>query len=386
MTETLKPPPGVYSRRTFLQIAGATTVLVSSGGLLTACGGDDESSAEVGGPFNLFQWAGYDGVDALKDLDWYAQNGLEVNLKPITTPGGIPTVIKGPGGDQWDASSANQGDSEYYQQIGISSEITTDEVPALDKMLPFFKEGSFWKISDGVYNSVPWTWGPIGFTGRPDRIPQDSITSYQDFIKPEFKNRLETFDDALNVIATGAVASGLDPSKVTREQLNGPIKDYLTKLRPNLKVLATSLGDQINNLVSGDVDGTLVGFNWAVLETAKQGTETYFLVPEKEGSYGFADAVFIPPNAPHRANALAYANAMLEGETAVTMQGYLNQLSPNPDVIEQASAELRALYPEDLDVYTGETLQWNKSYNDPDGPYATIAEWTKLWEDVKAQG
>lgn len=387
MTEILKPPPGVYSRRTFLRMAGATTLVVGTPGLLAACGGGDKaSSAEVGGPFNLFQWAGYDGVDALKDLDWYAQNGLEVNLKPITTPGGIPTVIKGPGGDQWDASSANQGDAEYYQQIGISSEITPDEVPALAKMLPFFQEGSFWKISDGVYNSVPWTWGPIGFNGRPDRIPEGSITSYLDFIKPEFKNRLETFDDALNMIATGAVANGLDPAKVTREQLNGPIKDYLTKLRPNLKVLATSLGDQINNLVSGDVDGTLVGFNWAVLEAAKQDTETYFLVPEKEGSFGFCDAVFIPPSAPHRANALAYANALIEGDTAVTMQGYLNQLSTNPEVIDQASDVTRGLYPEDLDAYTSQTLKWNKSYNDPAGEYATIAEWTKLWEDVKAQG
>jgi spermidine/putrescine transport system substrate-binding protein len=393
--ERMNAPPGVYSRRTFLRVAGATGILAATGGIVAACGGDDEAGGgsatadtvtggtaeEVGGPFNNFTWGGYEGSGIIDD--WYAENGIELNAKAITTPGGIPPTIQQGG---WDASSANQGDAEYYYALGISSEITVDEVPALANLYPFFREGSFWRIEEGVYNSVPWTWGPIGITARPDRIPEGTITSYWDLTEPEYKDRLETFDDPLNMIATGAVAAGLDPGAVTREQLDGPIKDYLTQLRPNLKILATSLGDQINNLVAGDVDATLVGFTWAVVEAAKQDTEAYFLVPEKEGSFGFCDAVFIPPDAEHRANAIAYANALAEGDTALAMQQAFNQASTNPDVFEQASPEVRAIYPEDLDTYQNETLKWNKSYYDPEGEYATIEEWTALWEEVKAQG
>ncbi len=405
MVEFIKPPPGVYTRRMFMRMAGATTVLAASGNVLAACGagaaspstigapsptagapsptaGDPSptAAAVVGGDVNVFTWGGYEGSGIIDD--WYASNSLKLNVKAITLPGGIPTTIQQGG---WDASSANQGDAEYYHGLGISSEITVDEVPALAKMLPFFQEGSFWKIRDGVYNSVPWTWGPIGFMARPDRIPEGSIKSYWDLTKPEFKDRLGTFDDPLNMIATGAVANQLDPGALTREQLNGPVRDYLEKLVPNLKILAASLGDQINTLAAGDVDGYLVGFVWGTFEVRKQGVDAYFLVPEKEGAFGFCDAVFIPPEAEHRANAIAYANALLEGETAAAMQGAFIQLSTNAEVIDQASPEVRAVYPADLAAYASETLKWNKSYYDPAGAYATIEEWTALWEEVKAQ-
>ena len=39
---------------------------------------------------------------------------------------------------------------------------------------------------------------------------------------------------------------GLDPGALTREQLNGPVKDWLLAARPQLKVISTSLGDQLD--------------------------------------------------------------------------------------------------------------------------------------------
>ncbi len=397
-------PPAVLTRRTFLRFAGGTALLAGFGGVLAACGGSESASegsaqtaaatttagaagasGKVGGPFNIYTWGGYEGSGVKAMDDWYKANGIQLNAKAITTPGTIPTLLQGPGGNQWDASSANQGDAQYYHSLGISSEITVDEVPALAKMLPFFQQGSFWKIRDGVYNSVPWTWGPIGFMARSDRIPKNKVKSWLDLTKPEYKGRLETFDDPLNMISTGAVATGLDPGKVTRDQLNGPIKDYLTKLVPNIKIYANSIGDQVNNLVAGDVDGSLVGYTWGVLEGTKQGADMYFSVP-KEGAFGFCDAVFIPPPAKHRANAVAYANALLTGETAAAMQDALSQMSTNEDVIAKASPKLRSLYPKDLNAYTDKTLKWNRSYYDPNGKYATIQEWTDVWNKVKASG
>lgn len=390
----------IFTRRTFLRFVGGSVVLAGFGGALAACGGGSSSTPEttagtsaaaagttaaagsVGGPFNIYTWGGYEGSGNPTMEEWYKTNDIQLNAKAITTPASIPALIQGPGGDQWDASSVNQGDAQYYNALGIESEITVDEVPAFKSMLPFFQNGSFWKIRDGVYNSVPWTWGPIGWMARADRIPEADITSWSDLTKPEYKGRLETFDDPLNMISTGAVAAGLDPGAVTRDQLNGPIKDYLSKLVPNIKIYATSIGDQVNNLVSGDADGSLVGFTWGVLEGTKQGADMYFSVP-KEGAFGFCDAVFIPPTATQRANALAYANALASGETGVAMQTGLSQLSTNQEVIAKAEADLRALYPDDLVEYSEKTLKWNRSYYDPAGEYATIQEWTTLWNDVK---
>src|SRR5262249_29234936 len=156
----------------------------------------------------------------------------------------------------------------------------------------FFRNSAFWQIKPGTYNSVPWTWGPLGVSYRPDKVKASEIQSWHDLTKPAFQGRLGTFDSALNMVSIGAVAVGADPGKLTRKQLDGPVKAYLQALRPNLKVLSTSLGDQVNTLVSGDVDAQLVGLTWFNNEGAKQGTKLAFLVPPKEGSFGFVDAVF----------------------------------------------------------------------------------------------
>jgi spermidine/putrescine-binding protein len=385
MEQPLTPPRGVITRRTFLGHAGALGFAVAAGGAFadTALGARnaDASAASVGGDFNIFTWAGYEGSTPLKS--WYKKEGIKLNAKAISNED-IAAVIKGPGGSKWDASSVNQGDADYYLKVGVSSQITVKEVPALAKMMPFFRDSSLFRVSPGVYNSVPWTWGPIGISYRPDKVPAAKLNSWWNLTKPEFKGRLGTFDSGLNMVAIGAVAAGLDPGKLTSAQLNGPVKQYLAKLRPNLKVLSTSLGDQVNTLVSGDVDVQLVGLNWFAIEGKKQKTTIGFITPPKEGSFGFVDAVFIPPKSAHRDNALAYANALMQGPTAVAMQNSVNQLSSNPAVNAMVQASTRALYPKNLVTYTSKTLKWNKSYYDPKGKFATIQEWNRLWEQVKA--
>jgi spermidine/putrescine-binding protein len=159
------------------------------------------------------------------------------------------------------------------------------------------------------------------------------------------------------------------------------VKEWLTKLKPQLKVLSTSIGDQLNLLESGDVDIEIVGLLWNV--AGSQSGQIDFRVPD-EGTYGFVDAVIVPPWSVHRQNAIAYANALMEGPTAIAQQEATFQMSTNPEVNDQVKDEVRKLYPDDLVAYVTDTLKWNKSWYDPNAGYATIDEWRKLWDDVKA--
>ncbi len=250
-------------------------------------------------------------------------------------------------------------------------------------MLAFFDSAPFWKIRDGVYNSAPWTWGPIGINTRPEKL-SNPIQSWQDLLAPQFKGRIGTYDSAANMISLGAVAAGADPAKLTVAELNGPVKDYLVKLRPQIKVLSTSLGDQLNTLVSGDVDVQLIGLAWFVSEAKKQNVTIDFLVPPKEGSFGFVDAAIVTPWANNRPAAIAYLNALMAGDTAVAMANSLNQLSSNPDVNAKVDPALRSLFPDDLNNYLTNSLKWNVSYTDPASGYATVTQWNDLWNEIKA--
>jgi spermidine/putrescine transport system substrate-binding protein len=379
------PPEGVINRRLFLSASGAGALAIAGGSLLAACGsatGGSSSSSKVGGPLNMFTWAGYEGATVLKT--WYKQHDIQLHYKSITNQDPA-AVIKGPGGSEWDSSSVNQGSAQaYYNNLHISTKITVQEVPNLAGLLPFFKNSEFFRISDGVYNCVPWTWGPIGLSYRDDRVTADELNSWQNLLLPKWKGRLGTFDDGNNMAWTAAVALGLDLTKITRAQAFGPIKGWLKKLMPNLKVLSTSLGDQVNTLIAGDVDVQLVGLTYFSLQASQQHVKLGFTTPSVEGSYGFCDCVFIPPDSKHRANALAYANAILGGPTAIAMQNSLAQLSTNASVNPHLDASVLKFFPTNLSTYTSKTLKWNKNYSDPNGPYATTTDLQTMWEQVKA--
>ncbi len=104
----------LMDRRRFLRVTGTA----AAAAFLASCGlsGDSESSPTsgtagspspsplppVGGPLNLYTWEGYDTAGDL--TPWLKQNDIEVNVKYIAGPEEVATVLKGPGGDQWDIS------------------------------------------------------------------------------------------------------------------------------------------------------------------------------------------------------------------------------------------------------------------------------------------
>jgi spermidine/putrescine transport system substrate-binding protein len=416
------PPPGVFTRRQFLYIAGGTVAAATAGGVLAACSSEatsaptlaptavpsaaatsaptavpsavatasaaaacpslSPSTAKVGGPLNLFEWEGYDGKGVQEWTDWYKKNNISLNVKYISNEN-MTAFMKSPSGKDWDAASLSESEVPHAYESGVCSPISVEEVPALAKMYPFFREGELWKLCDGVYAAVPWSWGPIAIVANTDKVPADALVSYEGLFDPKWKGRIGAFDDGYNMVATASVATGHNPSALTREQLNGPVRDWLKRLMPQTKALVTSVGDQANVLGSGDVWIMLVGWAYFVPTLKDQGVVVDFRVP-KEGAYGFADSIFIPPSAPDRQNAIAWINAMMEGDTARAINEWTVQMSSNPEVNAKVSPDIRGLFPADVEPYLSSTLKWNHNWYDPNGSYATMDEWIKLWTDVKA--
>src|SRR3990172_2799102 len=222
MVSPLRPPAGVYNRRHFLRITAAGVVTVAAGGVLAACdlgssatGTPGESSTgagssptggaatpgAVGGTLSLFTWAGYDGKGVKTFDDWYASSGIELDVKYISNEN-LLNFMKSPGSEKWDGSSVNQGDAEYFYAQGVTSAITAAEVPAFNDMYDFFKDGPLFKVSDGVYNSVPWTLGPLGINTRPDKVPADALRSWEGLLDPKWQGRVGAHDSSLHTIST----------------------------------------------------------------------------------------------------------------------------------------------------------------------------------------
>jgi spermidine/putrescine-binding protein len=372
---------GVYSRRHFLRVAGGATTALVGGGMLAACGGSAGSSTKLGGPFDLYTWQGYDLTQPY--ASWRKHHNIVQHVKYIQVQADVAAVLKGPGGHQIDASSANQSFTNYFQKLGLTSPITTDEVPGLKEMYPFFRNSSIWRNSDGTYNSVPWSWGATALNWRKGAVPEP--TSWQVVLDPKYKGRVGTLDDPYNNISVATIAVGLDLAKLTKQQLNGPVKTWLLRLIGQLKSLSPSIGDQSSLLNSGEVDYMVIGDADIVVFAQQAGvTDIGFTVPE-EGGFGYVDATFITPWAKDLANAVAYCNQLIQGASGAAAQNANLGGTTNPSVVPLLNAQTRGLYPyAGLNDYLTKRLHLTTNYFSSDPSLATYQDIQNLWEEVKS--
>ena len=376
----------VMDRRRFLLLSGGAT----AAGLLAACGLSSSSTPTsgaasgsplppVGGQLNLYTWEGYDLTKQFKS--WREQNNITQNLKFITQPEEVPTVLKGPGGDKWDMSYGDNVVLTDYKNLGLISPLTLEQIPNLSGLMQAFQVDP-WKNDDGTYNAAPWTWGFTGVTYRADRVPEPK--SYHDMLDPQYKGRVSTIDGALNNVALASLAVGIDPDTLTTDQLNGEVTDYLTQLIGQTRSLASSIGDQISMLVSGDVDYMVAGLLFMDASTADKGVTTKTIVPS-EGAIGWADSSFVPPTAPDKQNAYAWINHVLDpAENAKANSAFLQ--GPGVEAaIPLLSADANAQYPFDnINDYLSNTLTFNRGFpREPEDDRATYDQVIQAWEAVK---
>src|SRR6476620_12607834 len=378
----------LLDRRRFLALGGGAALA----GFLAACGLSSSSSSTpgtaaptslppVGGDLNLYLWEGYDIPDP-SFKKWLDQQGLVEHVKYITQPEEVPTVLKGPGGDKWDMSYGDNVVLSYDKDLGLLTPMTVDQVPGLAGLMSAF-QGAPWKNDDGTYNGVPWTWGFTGLTYNVSKVPEPH--SWNDILDPKFQGRVSTIDGAMNNVASAAIAVGIDPDTMTTDQLNGPIKDWLVKMKGQIRALAPSIGDQISLLVSGDVDYMVCGLTFMDAEAAAKGVTTKTVVPS-EGAIGWADSAFVPPTAPDPQNALAWINHVLDPTQNAKAN---NSFLQGPGVaasIPMLDKAVTDLYPfDDIDNYLTNVLTFNRGFpRDPEGDRATYDQVVQLWEEVKA--
>jgi spermidine/putrescine transport system substrate-binding protein len=374
-------------RRTLLARASAAGLLIAGGpGLLAACGSDDDDSAAttgaIGGDLNLFVWEGYEMEDQF--ARWREQNDLSQNtLGFISTQSDVIAKLNSPSGRRVDATILNTSYAKGAYEQGLIRSVTTDEIPELDQLYPFFRDSPLFKISDGEYYNVPWTWGFTSITYRPDQVPAPK--SYMDILDPKYAGRISTIDDSYNHVLLGAIAVGLNPDELTKDQLFGDVQDFMTEVVRNSKTIAASIGDQTNLLVSGEVDYMLVGLYLIDVFAKDNGATTKTAIPE-EGVAGFTDCVAISAQAPNPDNAIAWAAQFITPEPkAGKAQDSIFGATTNPEIVPLISKPVRDLYPyDDIDGFLEKVVMPAGWPSEPEGDLATFDDTVKAWEDAKA--
>jgi spermidine/putrescine-binding protein len=272
---------GGISRREVLRRGAVIGAGALAGpGLLAACGDDDDgggggrSSEEI----TLLTWDGYHAETWLQDFE--KKTGIKVNATNVGSPAEMFSKVRA-SPDQYDIILNTSGWFDQYVASDLIVPIDESRIPNVKEISNAFPWRDATSV-DGTNYGILYTWGasPIGWNA--DEVPGNvDISRYVNdegvpddwniFWDPGFAGKVSIFDDPTSVEPMISLALGQkNPYKLSDAQFE-EFRQYLFKLRPQVKHLTTGYDDQVNTFVTGEATIGYINHDLVILEVNKKG-------------------------------------------------------------------------------------------------------------------
>ena len=240
----------------------------------------------------------------------------------------------------------------------------------------------------GNVYGVNYMWGTTGIGVNrakvKERLGDVPLDSWNLLLDPELSGKLKDCGihvlDAPEDMLPGVLkALGLDPDSKKQEDLQ-KAADALIRVRGNIRKFHSS--EYINALANGDIC-MAVGYSGDILQArkraleAKNGVDIGYVIP-REGALMWFDAMAIPADAPHPAEAHAFIDFMLRPDIAAANTDFLSYANGNlaaKDLIRPEIASDPGIYP---DPQTFARLVTNSAYDE-----RTQRIVTRLWTRIR---
>jgi len=360
-------------RRTFLLGTAATAAGLYFGSF-------SPSSMAASGHLEFLGWEGETGDAQL--AEWRKQNGVTVRSSYASTQDDITARLAGSDPVQLDLAMYALGYETIYNEMGILSPIDMSKIPnySADSTIPLFYQGNRW-YWDGKQWGIPLLWGMNTIVYNVDKLAKP--TEYKDLLNPKLKGKLTFVDDGLSTWSLIAILAGYGDKYPNLTQAE--FKDAFEKMQPyrdQCRVFASSVGDAVSLLTSGEVDAVFSLSAYGPFETAKRGVNTALAIP-KEGVALWCDAMFLPKTAKNVPLALEYANKLLEPKVQAEMATGMFAAVTNKKAIPMLSQELQDVFLyRDLDALFAKSKLYGVPPIDSD-KYVTYSEWVDQWASFK---
>jgi spermidine/putrescine-binding protein len=340
-------------------------------------GGGPEEEGKLSGSIRILCWQGYEFPKTF--AEFAKKNGVTVDATFLSSNDEIFSKLKA--GAEYDIITPNQANLEQLVVNDLLQTIDVKRIPNYKFLHPeilkaykaFNYQGKIW--------GVPCAFGKDDFIYSADR--RKMIDSWSDVLKPEWKGKYVMLDNALGIITMAARATGKkgDPSLLTPEEF-AKVRDFLIQVKRGARAIVSSFGEAKSVLISGEADGWLGGNIMIAGEAKAEGYNIWGGIP-KEGSLIFLDSYAIPKNAPNLVGAYALINQMLTPETQIELAGMFMG-AVTTDAPPKLPKDLYDYFPyANLNKFFTESVL-NGAIPLEKGKYATMEDWTLLWEEIKA--
>lgn len=354
------------SKKRIMAVLTTLVVFILGGTLFLSGVSGGSSGKEV----HVYCFGDYIDPTLIKEFE--KETGIKVVMDTFDTNEEMYPVIKN-GSVNYDVICASDYMIDKMTGENLLAEIDYSSIPNIANL-----DQKYLKVAEnfdpGNKYSVPHTWGTLGILYDINKIPEGSITSWNDLWDEKYKGKIVMPDSMRDTLAIALKAKGYSLNTTDEKQIAEASK-YLTEQKPLVYKYAN---DSARDIILGGSADIAVIWNGEVLYCQEENPDLAYVVP-KEGSEDFTDSWAIPTSAKNKENAEKWINFMLDKDVAMTNFDYLTYSIPNISVIDSVrddAAKMGVLFPEDSVLEKCEAL---KNL----GPGADDL-YTKYWKKFKS--
>jgi len=268
---------------------------------------------------NVYNWSGYISNDVLKEFE--KETGIHVNYTTYDSNETMYAKLKADPDAGYDIVVPSTYFIDRMYKQGMLRKIDKNKIPNFKNLNPALLNKPF---DPHNQYSIPYFWSTTGIAINTKYYPYNSITSWNDLWKSEYKDQLLLLDDVREVfsmalISLGYSANDADPEHIKQAYLK------LRQLLPNVRLF----NDEAAASIYIDEDAVLgMGWDGDIYMANKENPDVQFIYP-KEGYVLSLDSMAIPSGARHVDNAYKFINFILRPDIAMQISMATGYASPN---------------------------------------------------------
>ena len=309
----------------------------------------------------LFNWGNYIDPELIKEFE--AETGIQVVYETFDSNDAMEAKLK-QGGTRYDIVFPSESSITKLVNQNLLQKLDHSKIKGLENISPFLLNSP---VDKGNQYTIPYFWGTVGIMVNTKYIDPESIQTWNDLWKEDFKNKVLVLDGNREALGMALQSLGYSLNSKNENELHAA-EVKLKELKPNVRAV---LNEEIKTMMKLEEAPIGMGYSGDAAAVAEENPNVQYILP-KDGSAVWTDNFAIAHTAVNIDGAYAFINFMLRPENAARNAEYVGYSTPNEKAKELMNPEVTSdetYYPSEeiinsLEHYEYLGHDWIQKYNE----------------------
>ena len=309
----------------------------------------------------LFNWGNYIDPELIKEFE--AETGIQVVYETFDSNDAMEAKLK-QGGTRYDIVFPSESSITKLVNQNLLQKLDHSKIKGLENISPFLLNSP---VDNGNQYTIPYFWGTVGIMVNTKYIDPESIQTWSDLWKEDFKNKVLILDGNREALGMALQSLGYSLNSKNENELHAA-EVKLKELKPNVRAV---LNEEIKTMMKLEEAPIGMGYSGDAAAVAEENPNVQYILP-KDGSAVWTDNFAIAHTAVNVEGAYAFINFMLRPENAARNAAYVGYSTPNEKAKELMDPEVTSdetFYPSEeiinsLEHYEYLGIDWIQKYNE----------------------